>query len=327
VAAIFHLVSHGFFKGLLFMGAGSVIHGAGGEQDMRFMGNLRARMPWTYRTMLIGSLSLAGIPPLAGFFSKDEILAMAVNHGYLVFYAVGLITAFLTAFYTFRMMFMTFWGEWRGPAEVWRHVHESAPTMVAPLIVLAVPTVLVGLLLGIPPEGGLIHVWIGEVFHVAEELHAGVLPGSIVAEAIEHGEEHGFQIGLGGLLLIAGAAAGIGGISLAHRWYVQDPEAPARFVQRAPLGIGPGLYRASRNKFYVDDIYQLVFARGGVLVADVLWWFDVHVIDGAVNGAGWLAQRTGGLLRRVQTGHVENYGLGIAAGLVIVLLVYATVAR
>jgi len=323
VAGIFHLVTHGFFKGLLFMGSGSVIHGAGGEQDMRFMGNLRAKMPWTYRTMVIGSLSLAGIPILAGFFSKDEILAEAFTRGYLVFYAIGVVVAFMTAFYTFRMVYMTFWGEWRGPARIWRHVHESAPTMVAPLIILAVPTVLVGLLMGIPPEGGLIHGWLEEVFAGAEEAQAGVLRGSLAA-----GEHHGFELlGIGGLLLLVGATAGVLGILLAYRWYVRQPEAPKRFVERFPLGLGPGMYRASVNKYYVDDIYQLIWARGGVLAANALWWFDDHVIDGAVNGAGWLSQRIGGALRRIQTGRVENYGLGMAAGLAIVLLVYATIVR
>jgi NADH-quinone oxidoreductase subunit L len=322
-AAIFHLVSHGFFKGLLFMGSGSVIHGAGGEQDMRFMGNLRAKMRWTYLTMVIGSLALAGIPIFAGFFSKDEILAEAFNRGYIVFYLVGIVVAFMTAFYTFRMIFMTFWGEWRGPQAVWEHVHESATTMVAPLLVLSVPTVLAGLLLGIPPEGGLIHGWLEEVFAGAEEAHAGVLPGSIAA-----GEHHGFELfGLGGLLLLVGAAVATAGVWLAHRWYVQRPASAAEFVARIPFGLGPGMYRASVNKYYVDDIYQLVWARGGVLVANALWWFDARVIDGAVNGAGWLARTIGSGLRRVQTGRVENYGLGIAAGLAVVLIVYATVVR
>jgi NADH-quinone oxidoreductase subunit L len=328
IAAIFHLVSHGFFKGLLFMGSGSVIHGAGGEQDMRFMGNLRAKMPWTYRTMVIGSLALAGIPIFAGFFSKDEILAEAFNRGYFVFYGVGIVVAFMTAFYTFRMIFMTFWGDWRGPKAVWDHIHESAVTMVAPLVILAVPTVLAGLLLGIPPEGGLIHTWLEEVFHLAEESHAGVLPGSILADVIEHGEPHGFELfGIGGLLLLIGAAVAAGGVWLAYRWYVQEPASAGRFVERFPLGLGPGMYRASVNKYYVDDIYQLVWARGGVLVSNALWWFDAKVIDGAVNGAGWLATTVGGGLRKVQTGRVENYGLGIAAGLAIVVLVYATVVR
>jgi NADH-quinone oxidoreductase subunit L len=323
VAAIFHLVSHGFFKGLLFMGSGSVIHGAGGEQDMRFMGNLRERMTWTYRTMVVGSLALAGIPIFAGFFSKDEILAEAFNRGYFVFYLVGIVVAFMTAFYTFRMIFMTFWGEWRGPRAVWDHVHESATTMVAPLVILSVPTVLAGLFLGIPPEGGLIHGWLEEVFHGAEEAHAGVLPGSIAA-----GEHHGFELfGLGGLLLLVGAAVAISGVWLAHRWYVRQTDAPGRFVQRFPLGLGPGMYAASVNKYYIDDIYQLVWARGGVLVSEALWWFDAKVIDGAVNGAGWVARTIGGGLRKSQTGRVENYGLGIAAGLAIVVLVYATVVR
>jgi NADH-quinone oxidoreductase subunit L len=325
-AAIFHLVSHGFFKGLLFMGSGSVIHGAGGEQDMRFMGNLRERMPWTYRTMVIGSLALAGIPIFAGFFSKDEILAEAFNRGYLLFYGIGLVVAVMTAFYTFRMIFMTFWGDWRGPKAIWDHVHESAMTMVAPLLILAVPTTLLGLVLGIPPEEGLIHDWLDPVFH--DVKYVGVQAGSYLSHYVETGEEHHFELlGLGGLLLLIGASAAASGVWLAYRWYVRDVEAPRRFVERIPLGFGPGMYRASLNKYYVDDIYQLVFARGGVLVADALWWFDAKVIDGAVNGAGWLATTIGGGLRKVQTGRVENYGLGIAAGLVLVLIVLSTVVR
>jgi NADH-quinone oxidoreductase subunit L len=323
VAAIFHLVAHGFFKGLLFMGSGSVIHGAGGEQDMRYMGNLREPMRWTYVTMVIGSLALAGIPLFAGFFSKDEILAEAFNRGYSILYLVGLTVALMTAFYTFRMIFMTFWGEWRGPAEAWHHVHESAATMVAPLVILAVPTTLLGLVLGIPPEGGLIHGWLEEVFHGAEEAGAGVLPGSIAA-----GEHHGFELfGIGGLLLLVGAAVAVTGVWLAYRFYVKRPELPERFVERIPLGLGPGMYRASLNKYYIDDVYQLVFARGGVLLGNALWWFDAKVIDGIVNGTGWLARTIGGWLRKLQTGRVENYGLGIAAGLAIVLLAYATVVR
>jgi NADH-quinone oxidoreductase subunit L len=321
VAAIFHLVSHGFFKGLLFMGSGSVIHGASGEQDMRFMGGLRDRMRWTYRTMVIGSLALAGIPIFAGFFSKDEILGEAFNRGYYLFYVIGVVVAFMTAFYTFRMIYLTFHGRWRGPRETWRMVHESVPVVVAPLIILAVPTILAGLLLGIPPESGAIHGWLEEVFRGAEEAGAGILPSSIAT-----GAEHGFSpFGIGGLLLLVGAAVGAAGIWLAYRWYVREPEAPARFVQRIPLGLGPGMYAASVNKYYVDDLYQLVFARGGVLLGNVLWWFDAKVIDGAVNGAAWLAQRFGGVLRQAQTGRVENYGLGMAAGMALVLIAYLVI--
>jgi NADH-quinone oxidoreductase subunit L len=324
VAAIFHLLAHGFFKGLLFMASGSVIHGAGGEQDMQLMGGLRERMRWTYVTMVIGSLALAGIPIFAGFFSKDEILSEAFLRGYWIYWLIGIAVAFMTAFYTFRMIYLTFHRSWRGPAEAWHHVHESGWTMVAPLVILAVPTALAGL----PPESGLIHTWLEDVFHGAEELGTGILPGSIAAEAFEHGETHAFEVfGLGGLLLLVGAGVGVAGILLARRWYGQDPEAPARFVERIPFGLGPGMYRASLNKYYFDDLYQLLFARGGVLVSNMLWWFDVKVIDGFVNGTGSVAQGIGSLLRRLQTGRVQNYGLGIAAGLVIVLLVYATVVR
>jgi len=267
---------------------------------------------------VIGSLALAGIPIFAGFFSKDEILGEAFGRGYYLFWAVGLLVAFMTAFYTFRMVYLTFHGRWRGPADAWHHVHESAPTIVVPLVILSVPTILVGLLLGIPPEGGVIHSWLEEVFHGAEEAGAGILPGSILA-----GEHSEFSLfGLGGLLLLAGAAVGAAGIWLAHRWYVRDPDAPARFVSRVPFGLGPGMYAASLNKYYVDDLYNLVWARGGVLLGNALWWFDAKVVDGAVNGAGWLAQRYGSLLRRTQTGHVQNYALGMAAGLVVVLVAF-----
>ena len=319
-AAIFHLVSHGFFKGLLFMGSGSVIHGSGGEQDMRFMGGLREKMRWTYLTMVTGSLALAGIPILAGFFSKDEILGETFSRGYGLFYLVGIVTAFMTAFYTFRMIYMTFHGTWRGVAEVWHHVHESAATMVVPLQILAVPTILVGLLLGLPPESGLIHQWLNPVFEHSEQ--AGIVAGSLAAS------RGGFSpLGVGGLLLLVGAGVGAAGIWLAYRWYVADPSAPARFVARIPFGLGPGMYAASVNKYYIDDIYQLVFARGGVLLAEAFWWFDAKVIDGAVNGAATLAQGVGRGLRRSQTGRVENYGLGMAAGLILVLILYVVILR
>jgi NADH-quinone oxidoreductase subunit L len=292
------------------------------------MGGLREKMRWTYVTMVIGSLALAGIPIFAGFFSKDEILGEAFLRGYGLYWLLGITVAFGTAFYTFRMIYLTFHGAWRGPAEAWHHVHESAPSMVVPLVILAVPTALAGLLLGLPPEGGTIHTWLEEVFHGAEELGTGILPGSIAAEALASGQAHEFEwLGLGGLLLLVGAGVGVAGIVLARRWYTQDLEAPARFVDRIPFGLGPGMYRASLNKYYFDDLYQLLFARGGVLVSDALWWFDVHVIDGLVNGTGRVAQFIGGILRRLQTGRVQNYGLGIAAGLVIVLVVYATVVR
>jgi NADH-quinone oxidoreductase subunit L len=300
------------------MGSGSVIHGADGEQDMRYMGELRVSMPWTYWTMVVGSLALAGIPIFAGFFSKDEILGTAFNHGYYVYYAVGVIVAFMTAFYTFRMIYMTFHGRWRGPVEAWHHVHESAATMVTPLVILSVPTVLAGVLLGLPPEGGAIHTWLEPVFAGAEESGAGILPGSFAATGNE-----AFQlIGHDGLLLTVTSIVAALGVWMAYRWYVAEPEAPARFVARIPFGWGPGFYAASVNKFYIDELYLAVFARGGVQLGRALWWFDANVIDGAVNGAGWLSQRIGSILRRIQTGRTQNYGLGIASGLVLVLIAY-----
>src|SRR6478735_9888034 len=148
-AGAFHLMTHAFFKALLFLGSGSVIHAMGGEQDMRKMGGLRKHLPTTYRTFVIGSLAIAGIPPFAGFFSKDEILGSAAQHGEWVLYGVGLLTAGLTAFYMFRAVFMTFWGDFRGTHEQEHHLHESPPSMTVPLWVLAAGAIVAGLV-GLP---------------------------------------------------------------------------------------------------------------------------------------------------------------------------------
>ncbi|MGZ6314702.1 MAG: NADH-quinone oxidoreductase subunit L, partial [Candidatus Limnocylindrales bacterium] len=163
-AAIFHLMSHGFFKGLLFLGSGSVIHAVDGEQDMRKMGGLAGKIPITYLTMLIGSVAIAGVPPLAGFFSKDEILGGAFKSGFLWVWAVGFVVAGMTAFYMFRLMGMTFWGPSHVDPEKEAHVHESPSTMTRPLILLAIPAVFLGLLIGYPPETGLLHQWLAPVF-------------------------------------------------------------------------------------------------------------------------------------------------------------------
>ena len=178
-SAIFHLVATASSRGCCSWAPAPSSTARTASRTCAILGELRVSMPWTYWTMVVGSLALAGIPIFAGFFSKDEILGTAFNHGYYVFYAVGVIVAFMTAFYTFRMIYMTFHGKWRGPAEAWHHVHESAATMVAPLVILSVPTVLAGVLLGLPPEGGAIHTWLEPVFQGAEEAGAGILPGSI----------------------------------------------------------------------------------------------------------------------------------------------------
>ena len=159
-AAIFHLMTHGFFKGLLFLGSGSVIHAVHEEQDMRRMGGLSKKIPITYATMLVGSLAISGIPPLAGFFSKDEILGEAFKLGFPWVWAIGLFVALLTAFYMFRLMGLTFWGEFRGPREIWDRIHESPSVMTTPLILLAIPSAVLGLLLGLPLGASLIHSWL-----------------------------------------------------------------------------------------------------------------------------------------------------------------------
>jgi NADH-quinone oxidoreductase subunit L len=320
-AAIFHLVTHGFFKGLLFLGSGSVIHAVHDEQDMRKMGGLWRRIPWTYATMLIGALAIAGIPPLAGFFSKDEILAAAFKAGgdasgfYLV-WGVGFHVAGMTAFYMFRLMGLTFWGDSRVDPHVAEHIHESPWSMRLPLVLLAVASVVIGLLLGYPPENGPIHQWLAPIF----EGPLGVLG--------RHEAPYEFY-GLDGALAIASVAIALLGIVAAWRLFGVN----LRFITLPPrrervaklVRTVPGaalLYRASVNKWWFDDLNDLLFVRIGGRVADGLRWFDVHVIDGAVNGVAAATLRTGGRIARIQTGQVQNYALGIAVGLVAMALGY-----
>ena len=326
-AAIFHLVTHGFFKGLLFLGSGSVIHAVGGEQDMRKMGGLWRKIPWTYATMLVASLAIAGIPPLAGFFSKDEILAAAFKGGgdtsaFYLIWAVGFLVAGMTAFYMFRLMGLTFWGESRVDPHVAEHIHESPWSMRLPLVLLAGASVVIGLVLGYPPENGPIHQWLAPVFE-------GPL-------AILGAHEAPFELyGIDGALAVASVAIAIVGIYAAWRLFGVELgviRMPARRERVAELvRTLPGaavLYRASLNKWWFDDLNHLLFVTIGGAVADGLRWFDVHVIDGAVNGVAAVTVRTGGRIGRIQTGHVQNYALGIALGLVAMALGYlVTVVR
>jgi NADH-quinone oxidoreductase subunit L len=320
-AAIFHLVTHGFFKGLLFLGSGSVIHAVHDEQDMRKMGGLWRRIPWTYATMLIGALAIAGIPPLAGFFSKDEILAAAFkagsdSSGFYLVWAVGFLVAGMTAFYMFRLMGLTFWGESRVDPHVAEHIHESPWAMRLPLVLLAAASVAIGLLLGYPPENGPIHQWLAPIFE-------GPL-------AVLGRHEAPYQFfGVDGALAIASVAIALLGIVAAWRLFGVN----LRFITLPPrrervaelVRTVPGaalLYRASVNKWWFDDLNDMLFVRIGGRVADGLRWFDVHVIDGAVNGVAAATQRTGGRIARIQTGQVQNYALGIAVGLVAMALGY-----
>ena len=302
VAGIFYLLAHGFFKGLLFLDSGSVIHAMSGEQDMRHMGGLRRRLPVTFWTMLIGAVAMAGIPPLAGFWAKDEILAGAFHEGYWWVWIVGLVTAFLTAVYMFRLIFMTFWGESRASQEVQAHIHESPWIMTVPLIILSVPAALSGLLAGWPPDAGWIHRFLEPVFF------------DIEGEPFE-------WFGIGGLLILVSVAVVVVGVYAAYLMYVKRRELPARLAERFPRA-----YRASFNKLYMDEFYEVGVIRPVIGLAGWLWtFFDTKVVDGAVNGLAWLWGVFGSALRPLQTGRAQNYALGVFAGLfvfVIVVLVW-----
>ena len=317
-AAIFHLMTHGFFKGLLFLGSGSVIHSVHEEQDMRNMGGLSKKIPITYATMLIGSLAIAGIPPLAGFFSKDEILGESFKLGFIWVWAVGFFVAGMTAFYMFRLMGMTFWGTFRGPKAVWDKIHESPAVMTIPLILLAIPTVLLGLFLGLPLGDSRISHWLEPVF--AEGLH--VLHG---------GAEPAYQLfGIDGVLILASVTIAVIGLAIAWRLFGVNigrirlssrPERVRELSARAPF-----LYRASLNKWWFDDLNHLLFIVVGGRIGAALWWFDREVVDGTVNAIGTATLDAGRGLRLVQTGRVQNYALGIAIGLIVMAGSYLVLA-
>jgi NADH-quinone oxidoreductase subunit L len=317
-AAIFHLMTHGFFKGLLFLGSGSVIHAVHEEQDMRRMGGLARKIPHTYRTMLLGSIAIAGIPPLAGFFSKDEILGEAFKLHFEWVWAIGIVVAIMTAFYMFRLIGLTFWGESRVDPKVEPHIHESPSVMTAPLWILAVPTVLLGLVLSLPgpPLGpllglggpGLLAGWLEPVFEHGTELL--------------HHTEADFQIfGIDGALIGASVAVAVIGVLAAWRLFGVNlgainwrprPERVRSLTARVPF-----LYRASLNKWWFDDLNHLLFMVIGGRIAAFLWWFDRRVVDDTVNDVASTTVGAGSRLRRVQTGRVQNYALGIAVGLIV----------
>jgi NADH-quinone oxidoreductase subunit L len=284
---IFHLLTHGFFKALMFMGAGSVMHGLHDETDMRRMGGLRKSMPTTYWTFLAGWLAIIGIPPLAGFWSKDQILESAFIKGDYLLWALALAGAGLTAFYMTRLMCMTFWGPSRVEKDV--HPHESPSVMTTPLIVLAVLSVIGGFALNTTREGGLTR-WLEPVFGRTESPHSSVSPYVLTLITI--------------VVVAAGAYA-------AKVLYLDRP-----IERTAPEVVTPPV-RWARNKLYFDSVYESVLMRPGQYLARALVFFDGRGIDGAVNGAAALVGGTSGRLRRVQTGYVRSYALGIACGAVL----------
>jgi NADH-quinone oxidoreductase subunit L len=298
IAAIFHLATHAFFKALLFLGSGSVIHAMGNEQDMRKMGGLRKKMPVTYWTMLIAGGALAALPPLAGFWSKDEIVGAAFLSGQTALWAVGIFTAVLTAFYVTRAMWMTFHGQPRDH-HLYDHAHESPAVMTLPLVALAVGSAALGILIGFPPDAGFIH---------------GFLAPSVEAEGVV---EHAAELSTLLALAAVSVAAGLVGIAIGVAMYVRHRPDPAAVTRAA----GP-IYRLLVNKWYVDELYDKRILGLGRAFFGVLWAFDVHVIDGLANGIGRLASVGGGGARRFQTGIVGNYALTVVAGLLFVLVAY-----
>jgi NADH-quinone oxidoreductase subunit L len=287
-AAVFHLVTHAFFKALLFLGAGSVIHGLGGEQDMERMGGLRARMPVTFWTMAIATVAIAGLPPLSGFYSKDEILwgAFAGPHAAPVLGVLGFAVAGLTAFYMGRLVCLTFLGASRAAPEVAHHAHESPPVMTGPLAALAVLAVV----------GGFLPV-----------------PGWLEAAGFGGAHGHATHAPLGFMALATAVAAA--GLAVAWLLYVRWPGLPALLAWR--LG---GAYALVRDKFRVDEVYAALVVRPLFAVADFgARRFDPGVVDGAVNGAGVLVAATSGLWRRLQTGNVQHYALSFLVGALVLL--------
>ena len=338
-AAAFHLMTHAFFKALLFLGSGSVIHAMNEEQDMRRMGGLRQHLPVTFVTMCIGAVAIAGIPPLSGFFSKDEILYRTFLHSKLL-WGIGVVTAAMTAFYMFRLINMTFFGRYRGPepdaaghgpgdgdaaghAHAWHGPHESPRLMTGPLVVLAVGAVFAGFL-GVPAALGgnnMIEHFLEPSFTAGAAAHAGEV----------HHISHTAELGLMALsVLIA-----VGGILFACRNYVWRPDEADRLAARLA-----GTHRLLTNKYYVDELYDATVVQGTMSGARNFWRFDGAVVDGAVNGTGWFTRASSvvshvfdkyvvdGLVnlvgwicregsygfRRVQTGLIQNYAFATLVG-------------
>jgi NADH-quinone oxidoreductase subunit L len=310
-AGIFHLTTHAFFKGLLFLGSGSVIHAMSGEQDMTKMGGLKRKLPVTYRTFLIGTISIAGFIPFAGFFSKDEILWKAWEHGHPWLWLVGTCAALLTATYMFRLLFLTFFGKCRASEEVQGHIHESPRSMTVPLMILAVLSV-VGGWIGLSPaismgrHWNLFEAWLEPVFEPAQRVQAALSHGG--------GHEAAHSLGMEWLFIGIALAIAAAGTSLAYYFYRLRPELPGALAARFAV-----LHRTLREKYYVDEIYQALFIRPLLGGARGLDGFDREVIDGTVNGSGTGVQGAGQIARLFQTGYVRNYALSFLLGVVFIL--------
>jgi NADH-quinone oxidoreductase subunit L len=332
-AGVFHLMTHAFFKACLFLGAGSVIHAMGGEQDMRKMGALRGKLPITFVTFFAATLAISGVPPFAGFMSKDEIIWQAFSHGHVVVWAMLLIGAGITVFYMFRQVYMTFFGEFRGTHEQEHHLHESPPSMAYVLIVLGVLSVV----------GGLVKIpeFIA-TYKPFEEFLDPVFSSEVTRQLTESGiHSHAMEAGLGAITFMAVVL----GWLLADLMYRRRKIDPAKISQM----FGGAVYELVLNKYYVDEIYDAAIVQPYLFATRAFAWFDSNIIDGVVNFAAtivvflaWmsglfdhyivdglvnfasnLTLDVGGRLRRLQTGSINGYLYGMLAAVMLILLARA----
>jgi NADH-quinone oxidoreductase subunit L len=299
--AMFHVTTHAFFKALLFLGAGSVIHAMGGEQDIRQMGGLKKALPVTYATFLIGTLTITGIPPLSGFFSKDAILSGAFEHNIWLWIG-GLAGALFTCFYMFRLVFLVFRGTFRGSEEQKQHLHESPAVMTVPLIILAVLALLGGFM-NIPSI-------FGGHENFSEYLKPSLQGQNFVPSAIPHNVEF-LNIGISVILLLCI-------ILIAWKMYIRN-----KIVPESDEISRKGIARVVYAKYYVDELYNYVFVKSYESISEnILPWFERNIVDGFVNGSGWLTIRCGNIIRRVQNGSINLYLFFMAGGMLAMLIYF-----
>ena len=309
--SIFHLVTHAFFKALLFLGAGSVIHAMSGEQDMRQMGGLKDKLPWTYWTMVVGALAIAGIPPLAGFFSKDEMLWKAWEGTHPILWLMGGAASAMTAFYMFRLILMTFHGTFRGTSEQQHHLHESPRSMTVPLAILAVLSA-VGGFMDVPGALGGSHrldQWLAPSVAAGSAHGAAEGAASIAEGAASHGADPMEYV----FMAIAVAISCLG-IAAAFAFYYRRSERPAR----AAAASGP-IYPLLLHKYWVDELYDATVLRAYYRTSAFFATFDTWVVDGLVNAVAGFTELVGQALRLFQTGFARNYALWIFIGAVLVV--------
>ena len=296
-SAVFHVTTHAFFKALLFLGAGSVIHAMGGEQDIRKMGGLSGKIKITFMTMLMGTIAISGLPPFSGFFSKDEILAHTYEHSPLL-WMFGMIASMLTAFYMFRLLFLTFFGKFRGTHEQEHHLHESPSSMTFPLIVLAILSV-VGGLLGLP-----------EFWHMPNWMSNNL--ETIIVRKNPSTLNHETEWMLMGIAVLAAAVT----IYLAYIIYRQKKTIPLKEGDKMP-----GLQTVIYNKYYVDEFYDAVIRKPlDVLSVAFHKFFDIQIIDGLVNGVGSTVKTLGSGIRLLQQGNIGFYIISMVIGIVFIIL-------